>query len=479
MRNYKYLILAFFCISAINCNDIVGAPEDGNTSDEERVKKLFSHSLTQLKDDKNLDLCLIKVSSVKRQVVSGMLYRFETELEHCVDKTLKRCDVELWYRAWDSFKETKLACTDSTKYTVKGAYPGRAKREIKTFGGPTEVDAATLEELKNNITQRFTTLQSENGEKPQLNEIVHATKKVVSGVLYTAETTVDFGKGPEKCQIEVWQKPWLPDFEEIAVKCKDREDLQISKSQNVRQKRSIRPLIEDEPNTDELDVDSDESHFNRFKQSFGRTYKNAREEAMRFRTFQNNLFLIRQLNKFEQGSAVYGVTEFADLTQDEYFHRTGLLPRKNDELDNEIRNPLAEIPDIKLPKGHDWREKNAVTPVKNQGSCGSCWAFSVTGNIEGLNAIKTGELKSFSEQELVDCDDLDAGCNGGLPDNAVKFIEKEGGLELESDYPYTAHRSKSCNFNSTLSRVRVSGEIFSHIFFSYFFSIKIIRKAFT
>jgi len=97
--------------------------------------------------------------------------------------------------------------------------------------------------------------------------------------------------------------------------------------------------------------------------------------------------------------------------------------------------------------------------VKNQGSCGSCWAFSVTGNIEGLHAIQSGQLKSFSEQELVDCDDLDAGCNGGLPDNAVKFIEKEGGLEFESDYPYTAHRSKACNFNESLSRVRVAGVV--------------------
>lgn len=86
----------------------------------------------------------------------------------------------------------------------------------------------------------------------------------------------------------------------------------------------------------------------------------------------------------------------------------------------------------------------------------------MTGNIEGLYAIKSGQLKSFSEQELVDCDDLDSGCNGGLPDNAVKFIEKEGGLEFESDYPYTAHRDK-CHYNSSLSRVQVSGVIdFKH-----------------
>ncbi|KAF4725977.1 hypothetical protein FOZ63_008683, partial [Perkinsus olseni] len=103
----------------------------------------------------------------------------------------------------------------------------------------------------------------------------------------------------------------------------------------------------------------------------------------------------------------------------------------------------AEDDATDLPASVDWRDKNVLNPIKNQGNCGSCWAFSATGALEAQYAIATGKLLSFSEQQLVDCstDYGNNGCDGGLMEYAYDYI-RDNGIDLDSTYPYNAKKNK-------------------------------------
>jgi len=208
------------------------------------------------------------------------------------------------------------------------------------------------------------------------------------------------------------------------------------------------------------EIDEDVKNiFNEFIMAYNRTYReydNSDVYGEKLQVFAKNLGIVQQLNKEEKGSAIYGITKFMDYSEEEY--KRYLAPGLKESV---VSIPEAELSALNLndvPDNVDWREKGAVTDVKNQGMCGSCWAFSTTGNIEGQYAIKHGELLSLSEQELVDCDDLDDGCEGGLPSNAYKSIEKLGGLEGETDYPYDG-KDDTCNIDKSDIKVTVSGGV--------------------
>merc|ERR1719326_1645531 len=162
------------------------------------------------------------------------------------------------------------------------------------------------------------------------------------------------------------------------------------------------------------------------------------EVMTRFEIFKDNVDFINHHNKNLADKLGYtvGLNEFADMTNAEFVRKMNgfnarAMPKKDLNVELFDTSNLAD--------SVDWTTKNAVTPVKNQGQCGSCWAFSTTGSTEGAYAIKTGTLKSFSEQELVDCAQSfgNQGCNGGLMDNGFRYIEAKGDT-LQSTYAYTA-----------------------------------------
>jgi len=165
------------------------------------------------------------------------------------------------------------------------------------------------------------------------------------------------------------------------------------------------------------------------KMSFG-----AAEQDYRFQMFKKNTdFIVNHNNDATQTFKV-GHNQFSAMSNEEF--KSTMLGLKHNP--NFGSNPVMTKTGAK-DDSVDWRTKNAVTPVKNQGQCGSCWAFSTTGSTEGANAIANGNLVSLSEQQLVDCSKAEGnmGCNGGLMDNGFKYIEQHP-LCTEEAYPYKA-----------------------------------------
>ncbi|KAL2504035.1 Cysteine proteinase RD19a [Abeliophyllum distichum] len=208
-----------------------------------------------------------------------------------------------------------------------------------------------------------------------------------------------------------------------------------------------------------------EHHFSLFKAKYGKTYSTQEEHDYRFSVFKANLRRAKR-HQLLDPSAVHGVTKFSDLTPSEFRKsHMGLHKRRLKLPVDAHKAPI--LPTNDLPTDFDWRDHGAVTGVKDQGSCGSCWSFSTTGALEGANFLSTGELISLSEQQLVDCDhecdpeesgSCDAGCNGGLMNNAFEYTLKAGGLQREKDYPYTG-TDGTCKFDK--SKIAASAANFS------------------
>ncbi|KAL1564782.1 low-temperature-induced cysteine proteinase-like [Salvia divinorum] len=191
----------------------------------------------------------------------------------------------------------------------------------------------------------------------------------------------------------------------------------------------------------------------------GKSYNALGEKEKRFQIFKENLRYIEEQNAVEGRTYKLGLNRFADLTNQEYRRmHLGTRPRSALRLGATKSDRYALRDGDALPESVDWRTKGAVAPVKDQGSCGSCWAFSTIAAVEGINQIKTGSLVSLSEQELVDCDtSYNQGCNGGLMDYAFEFIIKNGGIDSEEDYPYTGRDGKCDTYRKNAKVVSIDG----------------------
>jgi C1A family cysteine protease len=191
--------------------------------------------------------------------------------------------------------------------------------------------------------------------------------------------------------------------------------------------------------------------FIKFVAEHGKSYGTSAEFAFRAAQFKDTLAKIDECNA-NQTTSTCGVNFLADYTAEEMKKLNGYKA----ELKTEFN--YADLDTSDLADEINWVTKGAVTPVKNQGQCGSCWAFSTTGSVEGAEFQATGKLQSFSEQQLVDCSTQNNGCNGGLMDYAFKYIETAP-LELEADYPYTGTKKfwKPCKYDSSKGVGKVVG----------------------
>ncbi|XP_050508632.1 uncharacterized protein LOC126885881 [Diabrotica virgifera virgifera] len=194
-----------------------------------------------------------------------------------------------------------------------------------------------------------------------------------------------------------------------------------------------------------------EDDWNDFKIKYKKTYE-YKEEKKRFSDFKDNLKEIRHHNnRYEKGLESYkkGITVFADLSRIEFeskyqLDRPMMMTRYSQSWKNRYIDKNLTKVDV------DWRKEGAVTPVKNQGICGSCWIFSAVGVLESYHFRKTGKLISLSEQNVVDCFSSNS-CLGGLPEDALTFIQKNG-VSTEAEYPYK-DKQMACKPSSNKTRI--------------------------
>lgn len=458
--------------------------------EKETILKLSNFALNTLDklDPDQAQRSLIDIIDSKKEFVNGIMYHLTLLVALTKDEPADQnkglddvgyvekniCKIKI-LRTWATSQSLDNAQVVGSQCTPESRHGIMFKRSAKPrlVGGKTSADVnrADIKKAASLGLEKLAELSGANSQKKRVSRIVKASTQVVAGTLYdvtveicddddkhSSKNTADGGTSPcEICTITSVEQVWMNSFEVIRSDCQSFGDLSTAfNSKNKRKSDEADKIARTKRSYryEETGKSLYSEQFLSFMRTYDKTYAGEEEMSRRYRIFRANLKKIRHLQETEQATAVYGVNEFADLSRSEFQKRYSGFKAdlRISTIDN--NNNVADIPNVDLPDQFDWREHNVVTEVKNQGLCGSCWAFSVTGNVEGQYALKHKQLLSFSEQELVDCDQLDNGCGGGYMTNAYQAIEKLGGLETEQDYPYSGYGRK-CHLikNETVAQI--------------------------
>ncbi|WVZ57321.1 hypothetical protein U9M48_007719 [Paspalum notatum var. saurae] len=194
--------------------------------------------------------------------------------------------------------------------------------------------------------------------------------------------------------------------------------------------------------------------------AYNRSYPTAEERRRRFQVYRRNMDYIEATNRAANLTYTLGENQFADLTEEEFldmYAMKGMPSSSSSAGNNNASFSEGGAAAVDAPVSVDWRKNGAVTPIKNQGpSCSSCWAFVTAATIESITKIKTGKLVSLSEQELIDCDPYDGGCNLGYFVNGYRWVIQNGGLTTDSNYPYQARRNYCSRSKAAQHAARIS-----------------------
>ena len=196
-----------------------------------------------------------------------------------------------------------------------------------------------------------------------------------------------------------------------------------------------------------------EKEWREFKAKFGKEYADPETEKARFKIFKDNMAMVKLYQKTDAHAVYSHLTPFMDLTTEEFATRfTTYEPIQHNNSNVDVHGDYVVGADV--PNKYDWTDYGVVNAVKDQGSCGSCWAHATTEALASSYAIKHGVLYDLSVQQLVDCDSANSGCNGGNTALAARYTEKNS-VEQTKDYPY-AGVDQTCKYDKSKGVVQAA-----------------------